>query len=130
VGLWRVRNMPGRGMLLETDAALDPNEKLKIALSDGIILCGRFVWSGDGRCGVAFNQPICVGEGLRQLVAARESESYRPLRLRVRCPARLMIEEKQIDIMVTSISQFGIGFEHQSELPEAATVDLVLADGV
>lgn len=127
-GLWRVKNMSDRGMLLATDAAITPNEKLQIVLSETITLSGRVVWSGDGQCGVMFDQPICAGETLRQLVAERETKNYRPLRLQVRCPARLLVESDEKAIVVTSISQFGIGFAHEQELPEAARVDLALTD--
>jgi hypothetical protein len=127
-GLWRVKNMSDRGMLFATDAAITPNEKLEIVLSETIILSGRVVWSGDGQCGVLFDQPICAGETLRQLVAEREAKDYRPLRLEVRCPAKLLIEAEERTIVVTSISQFGVGFACEDGLQEGARVDLALAD--
>lgn len=129
-GLWRVRNMSDRGMLLETDATVVPNERLEIALSENIILPGRVVWSDEGRCGIAFDESISVAAMLQQLVAEREADGYRPLRLRVRCPARLLADAVEREVIVTSISQFGVGFTHEGALPESANVHVALADGV
>ena len=129
-GLWRVRNMSDRGMLLETGAAVVPNERLDIALSETIVLSGRVVWSSEGRCGIAFDKSICAGQVLRRLVEERETDGYRPLRLQVRCVARLLTDADEMEIMVTSISQFGAGFIYEGMLREAASVHLALADGV
>src|SRR3546814_1678492 len=68
-GLWRVRNMSNRGMLFEVDVPVSPNERLTIILSDAIRLTGRVMWSGDGRCGIVFDEPVHIGELLRALVA-------------------------------------------------------------
>jgi len=130
VGLWRVRNMSDRGMLLETDATVAPNERLKIALSESVILPGRVVWSDEGRCGIAFDTSISVAAVLQQLVAEREADGYRPLRLRVHCPARLLAEAVEREIIVTSISQCGVGFTYEGALPDAANVHVALANGV
>lgn len=129
-GLWRVKNMSDRGMLLESGAAVIPNEKLEIALSETIIVSGRVVWSGGEQCGIAFDKPVDAGDILRQLAAERESDGYRPLRLQVRVPANLLIETEEKKVIVTSLSQRGAGFAYEGELREAAQVSLALPDGI
>lgn len=129
-GLWRVKNMSDRGMLFECGAAVAPNEKLEIALSETVILTGWVAWSGDGKCGVAFDKPIRAAELLRDLVAERETDRYRPLRLPVCFPAKLLVEAEEIEIAVTSLSQCGVGITCTRELQKAAQVDIALADGV
>lgn len=130
VGLWRVKNMSDRGMLLESGAAVVPNETLEVALSETIIVSGRVVWSGGEQCGLAFDTPIDAGDILRQLATERESDGYRPLRLQVRLPANLLVETEEKKIIVTSLSQRGAGFAYEGELREAAQVSLALPDGV
>lgn len=129
-GLWRVKNMSDRGMLFESGAAVAPNEKLEIALSETVILTGWVAWSGDGKCGVAFDKPIRAADLLRELVAERETDRYRHLRLPVCFPAKLLVEAQEREITVTSLSQFGVGITYKGQLREAAQVDLALADGV
>jgi len=129
-GLWRVRNMSDRGMLLETGAIVLPDEKLTVALSETVIVAGRVAWASEGRCGIAFDEAISVSDVLRQLVAEQESKSFRPLRLQVRCSARLLVDAEPIEIMVNTISQLGVGFAYEGDLQEEAQVGLMLADNI
>lgn len=129
VGLWRVKNMSDRGMLLESGATVVPNDKLEVALSETILVSGRVVWSGGEQCGIAFDKPIDAGDILRQLAAERESDGYRPLRLQVRVPAKLLVDTEERKIIVSSLSQRGAGFAYEGELREAAQVSLALPDG-
>lgn len=127
-GLWRVRNMSDRGMHLEADVVVAPDERLDIALSETVTLTGSVKWASAGRCGVQFDSPVRVGELLRHLVAAREEPGYRPLRLPVRCSARLLTGPDEVDITITSISQNGMGFVHDGALQAAGSVLVALAD--
>lgn len=129
-GLWRVKNMSDRGMLFECGAAVAPNEILEISLSETVKLTGWVAWSGDGKCGIAFNKPIRAAELLRELVAERETDRYRHLRLSVCFPAKLLVHAQEQNITVTSLSQFGVGIACNGELQQAAQVNLALADGV
>ncbi|MBL0915246.1 MAG: PilZ domain-containing protein, partial [Sphingopyxis sp.] len=58
VGLWRVRNMSDRGMMLAADVPITVGEHLEIALSDAVSVKGTVVWSEGGRCGVAFDEEV------------------------------------------------------------------------
>ena len=129
-GLWRVKNMSDRGMLFESGAAVAPNEKLEIALSETVILTGWVAWSGDGKCGVAFDKPIRAAELLRELVAERETDRYRHLRIPVCFAAKLLVDGEEREIVVTSLSQFGVGITYKGDLRETALVHVALADGV
>src|SRR3546814_11260847 len=80
-GLWRVRNISDHGMMLATTIAVDPGERLQVALSEQVMLTGKVVWARDGRCGVAFDAVIDAVDILRRLAAERQSGEYRPPRL-------------------------------------------------
>lgn len=129
-GLWRVRNMSNRGMLLETGATVTPGEPLIVALSKTVRLGGRVVWSDNGQCGVAFDKAISVGAVLRQLVAEQESEDFRPLCLSVRCSARLLTDDDPKEIIVTRLSQSGVSFTYEGDLQDDAKADVAFADNV
>ncbi|MBB4633915.1 PilZ domain-containing protein [Sphingosinicella soli] len=129
-GLWPVRSMYDRGMMFDVGLYVRPNEKLLISLSDTICLWGRVVWSGDGRCGVAFDRPIRHGEVMGQLIAEQESERYRPLRLTVSCLGQLLTEEQWLKVEVVSLSQNGAEIAVTGALKVGAGVDLALRDGL
>src|SRR3546814_1194656 len=61
-GLWRVRNISDRGMLLAADVPIAGGEKLEIALSATVVIRGEVVWSHAGRCGVSFDQEVDVAD--------------------------------------------------------------------
>src|SRR3546814_19166973 len=67
-GLWRVRNISDHGMMLATTIAVDPGERLKVALSEQVMLTGKVVGAGDGRCGVAFARVLDAVDIERQSV--------------------------------------------------------------
>lgn len=81
VGLWRVRNISDSGMMLRTRIPLDHGERLSIALSDSLSMEGRVMWSRNGHCGVAFDQPIDSAGVLKTLAAEQGEPTYRPPRL-------------------------------------------------
>ena len=88
MGLWRVRNISDRGIMLATRLEVTPGEPLLINLSDSICVGGRAVWWDGERCGVAFDQPIDCAATLAALVAEQKQPHYRPPRLAVRTPSR------------------------------------------
>src|SRR3546814_3573115 len=65
-GLWRVRNISDHGMMLATTVAVDPGERLQIALSEQTRLTGKVVWTREGRCGVEFDEAVDAVDILRR----------------------------------------------------------------
>lgn len=130
VGLWRVRNMSDRGMMLAADVPIMIGEKLEIALSDAVTVSGKVVWSEDGRCGVAFDQEVDVADVLKRLAAEQRASGYRQPRLPVHTQAQLITDEGTSEIELVDLSQSGAGYIHDGQLEIGKEVDLVLASGI
>src|SRR3546814_19403817 len=76
-GLWRVRNISHRGMMLAADVPIAVGEKLEIALSDTAVIPGEVVWSDAGRCGVSFDKEVDVPDVLKRLAAEQRGPGHR-----------------------------------------------------
>jgi hypothetical protein len=130
LGLWRIRNISDRGMMLLTHVEVGAGERLSVALSDKVSVEGRVVWSGDGRCGLAFDEPIDCAAVLRDLVADQRSSEYRPPRLPVSARALAYDETGIHPVKIRDLSQHGIGFEHHGQFRAGMKVLLVLENGI
>jgi hypothetical protein len=129
-GLWRVRNMSDRGMMLAADVPISIGEALEIALSDTVVIRGKVVWSEGGRCGVAFDKEVDVADVLKQLAAEQRATGYRQPRLPVHTVAEVVTDEGSSRIELVDLSQHGAGFVHDGHLEVGKELDLVLAGGV
>ena len=129
-GLWRVRNMSDKGMMLAAEVPIAVGEKLEIALSDTVTLKGEVVWSEGGRCGVAFDKEVDVADVLKQLAAEQRATGYRQPRLPVRTQAQVVTDSGTSQIELVDLSQNGAGFVHDGHLEVGKEFDLVLAGGV
>ncbi|WP_332817820.1 PilZ domain-containing protein [Sphingopyxis sp.] len=129
-GLWRVRNISDRGMMLAADVPITVGEKLEIALSDTVVLQGEVVWSDAGRCGVEFDKAVNVADVLKQLAAEQRATGYRQPRLPVRTQAQAVTDEGTSQIELVDMSQNGAGFVHDGHLEVGKELELVLAGGV
>lgn len=129
-GLWRVRNMSNRGMMLAADVPVAVGERLEVALSDRIAVRGHVVWAKEGRCGVAFDEEVDVAHMLRRLAAEQRAGDHRQLRLPVRMAARAVMEYQTIDIELIDLSQSGAGFRHDGRIEAGREIELVLASGI
>jgi len=130
VGLWRVRNMSDRGMMLAADVPITVGEVLEIALSDTVAVRGKVVWSEGGRCGVEFDKEVDVADVLKQLAAEQRASGYRQPRLPVHTRAQLVTDEGTSEIELVDLSQSGAGYVHGDLLEVGKEVDLVLASGI
>lgn len=130
VGLWRVRNMSDRGMMLAADVPVAVGEKLEIALSDAVVVRGKVVWSEGGRLGVEFDREVDVADVLKQLAAEQRASGYRQPRLPVHTRAKVTTDEGTSDIELVDLSQSGAGFVHDGALEVGKEVDLALASGI
>ena len=130
VGLWRVRNMSDRGMMLAADVPITVGEPLEIALSDAVIVRGKVVWSEGGRCGVEFDEEVDVAAVLKQLAAEQRASGYRQPRLPVHTRAELITDEGTSAIELVDLSQSGAGYIHDGHLEVGKEVELVLASGI
>ncbi len=129
-GLWRVRNMSDRGMMLAADVPISVGEALEIALSDTVVIRGKVVWSEGGRCGVAFDKEVDVAEVLKRLAAEQRATGYRQPRLPVHTVAEVVTDEGASRIELVDLSQHGAGFIHDGHFEVGKELDLVLAGGV
>lgn len=129
-GLWRVRNISNRGMMLAADVPIQVGEHLRIALSDSVVVSGKVVWAKEGRCGVAFDAEVDVAETLKQLAAEQRATGYRQPRLPVRKRAKLVVENQTSEIELVNLSQNGAGFVHDGHLPVGKEVELLLTDTI
>lgn len=129
-GLWRVRNISDKGMMLAAEVPITVGEKLEIALSDTVTLQGEVVWSEDGRCGVAFDKEVDVADVLKQLAAEQRATGYRQPRLPVRTQAQAVTDDGTSQIELVDLSQNGAGFIHDGHLEVGKEFELVLAGDV
>ena len=129
-GLWRVRNISDRGMMLAADVSISVGEQLHIALSDTVQLRGKVVWSDEGRCGVAFDQEVDVADVLKKLAAEQRATGYRQPRLPVQSRAQAVTDEGTGSIELVDLSQHGAGFLHDGHFEVGKELDLILPGGV
>ena len=129
-GLWRVRNMSDRGMMLAADVPISVGEQLEIALSDAVVVCGKVVWSEGGRCGVAFDQEVDVADVLKRLAAEQRASGYRQPRVPVHTLAQVITDEGTSQIELADLSQSGAGFVHDGLLEVGKELELVLAGDI
>ena len=112
VGLWRVRNISDRGIMLETSVQLVPGERLTIGLSDAIAVEGHVVWWDGERCGVAFDTPIDCAAALQALVEEQKQPGYRPPRLAVATRAIAWCDKGLHTVRIYNLSHHGAAFTH------------------
>lgn len=129
VGLWRVRNISNEGLMLAADIPATVGETLEISLSEMTALSGTIIWAKDGRCGVAFGEPIDAAAVLRDLAVEQRAEGYRALRLPVEVEAVIALHDDARPIDLVDISQQGAGFRYDRVLDPGVEVDLILPGG-
>lgn len=126
IGLAHVRNVSDGGMMVHTDMALAPNEKVEIMLSADLLMAGRIVWSDRGRYGVAFLQTQDAEEIVAALMHEQKAESYRAQRLPVDAEAILVTSSQAYPIDLVDISANGAGFRTSLTLEAGQIVELLL----
>lgn len=130
LGLWRVRNISDRGMMLATGVKVAPGEHLSIALSDTATVEGKAVWCANGRCGIVFDRPIDSAALLAALVAEQRAPDYREPRLPVNTRALAYDETGIHSVKLCDMSQHGIGFTHHGRFQPGMKVKLLLENGI
>ncbi len=126
IGLWRVRNISEKGMMLATNTPLASGEPVAISLSEDTMINGRIVWADKGQCGVEFDEAIDVEAMLADLARQQSAESYRALRLPVDAEAILTTNVASYAIDLVNISQHGAGFRSTIQVNAGALVDILL----
>lgn len=129
VGLWRVRNISDRGMMLETKVKVVPGESLSIHLSDAVAVAGKAIW-WDGRyCGVELDEPIDCAATLERLHVEQRSPRFRPLRLPVAARATAYCERGLHMVKVVNLSPYGASFEHDGCFTPGMSTLLLFENG-
>ncbi len=131
VGLWLVRNLSDRGMMLSADVPIAVGERLQIALSDTVVFDAKVVWSKDGRCGVTLDEEVDGAGVLKRLAAEQRAGDYRAPRLPVHTRAQAVSEEGVTsEIELVDMSQNGAGYIHGDHLEVGKQFQVVLAGGI
>ena len=128
-GLWRVRNISDRGIMLATKVQVVPGECLTVNLSDNVSIEGRAVWWDGERCGVAFDEPIDCAAVLEGLVAERQAAGYRPPRLEVATRAIAWCDKGMHTVRVYNLSHHGAAFTHDGCFREGMAAKLHFETG-
>lgn len=130
MGLWRVRNISDRGMMLSADVDVNIGEKLHISLSPTVDMRATVVWARKGQCGVAFEAPIDVAEVLRNLAAEQQSNGYRQPRLPFGREAEISVNGEVHSIHLINLSHSGVGFLHDGSLEIGKALQLMITPSV
>lgn len=130
IGLWRIRNISSRGMMLAADVDVSIGEVLEIALSESIVVHGHIVWSKEGRCGVEFAEKIDVGGVLKTLAQEQREQGYRQPRLPFQHSAEIFVEGHPFRVQMVNISHSGVGIVFHGELNIGQPVGLMMPDQV
>lgn len=125
VGLWRVRNISDKGMMLAANVDVTVGEHLEISLSNSMKISGRVQWSKQGRCGVLLDEEIDVAATLAALVDEQHAECRRALRLPVVLEALVAQKDGTQPINLVDISQHGAGFSYYCQLAPGTELDLL-----
>lgn len=129
VGLWRVRNISGGGMMLATQVQVIPGERLTLNLSNTVSLEGRAIWWDGERCGVSFEDEIDCAAVLESLVAAQKSAGYRPPRLAVATRAIAYCDKGLHTVRLYNLSHRGAAFTHDGCFREGMATKLHFETG-
>jgi hypothetical protein len=130
LGLWRVRNISDRGMMLTTSIRVVPGEQLSIELSDQCTIEGQVVWCEKGQVGVEFTAPIDCAETLQLLAEECRSPDHRAPRLYVDAPALAYDETGIHSIRICDLSQQGVKFAHRGGFHPGMKVKLLMENGL
>jgi hypothetical protein len=129
LGLWRVRNISDRGLMLKAGTSVEVGDHLSVSLSDKVVKTGRVKWCEGGNCGIEFDVPIDCAETLKDLVAEQRECDYRPPRIAVDAHAIAYCESGMHPVRVHDLSQHGIGFAHHGGFSPGMEVKLALESG-
>jgi len=129
VGLWRVRNMSDRGMMLSTRVQVVPGEQVRVSLSDNVSIPARAVWWDGERCGVAFDEPIDCAAMLEALVVEQKGSRYRAPRLNVATRAIAYCDKGLHTVRVYNMSHYGAAFFHDGCFREGMAAKLHFETG-
>ncbi|WP_242123779.1 PilZ domain-containing protein [Sphingobium sp. Sx8-8] len=110
--LCRIRNLSSGGLMAEAHVPLTEDDPVRIELKAGDQLSGRVRWTTAGRMGIAFDQPIEVGETLaRAMVRTAEQGLVRAPRFAVDCPVELRSDGRRHTGRLINVSQGGARLE-------------------
>lgn len=104
--LCRIRNISTRGMMLETGAALDTGQRVRVELRNLQAVEGRIVWIKSDRTGLQFDAPVGI-DLLRARVGRRGAPRPRAPRVSTECPVLVRIEGRVSRAILLDLSSSG-----------------------
>ena len=131
VGLYRVRNISDKGMMLDTHSALEAGERVLIELTEPFAIEGSVLWAEESRCGIAFVRPIdCAALLYAQAVRKRDDRRGGALRLATMRLATAYAEHGIRAVRVTNVSHRGMGLAHDGSLADGMLLKVVVENGI
>lgn len=125
--LCRIRNISSGGMMVEAPGAFAIGDLVKIEPKVGQHLQGRVRWAEPGRMGVAFAQPIDVGEFLAQTsLPGTGGEEVRSPRFDTDCGAELRVRGQVLPARLVNLSLGGAGLRGCGELAQGELLALTI----
>jgi hypothetical protein len=131
VGLYRVRNISDKGMMLDTHSELAAGERVLIELTEPFAIEGSVLWSAETRCGIEFVRPIdCAALLHAQAVRKRDDRRGGGLRLATMRLATAYAEHGIRAVRVTNASHRGMGLAHDGSLEEGMLLKVIVENGI
>lgn len=129
-GLARVRNISDGGMKLDLTLPILLGDRVRVELSEDVVLMGAVVWTNGDECGLKFDQPIDSIAALRESSDATRAPGARPPRLPTDISALVVTERGPSAVKVQNVSQRGMKIVHDGSFTPGLHVRVRLPSGI
>ncbi|HUD95490.1 PilZ domain-containing protein [Sphingobium sp.] len=117
--LCRIRNLSSGGLMAEVHVPLTEGDPVEIELKAGDRLSGEVRWVMAGRMGIAFDNPVEVGNVLaRAAIRSSEQGLVRAPRFAAECPVDLRGDGRRHTGQLVNVSQGGARLHVDMELEQ------------
>jgi hypothetical protein len=129
-GLARVRNISDGGMRLNLGLTVFLGDRVRVGLSDSLVIEGTVVWTNGDECGLKFDRTIDSIGALRESCAERRLPDARAPRLPTAITALASSERGSRSVKVCDVSQRGMKIKHDGSFTPGISVKLTLPSGI
>lgn len=106
-----IRNISPGGLMGKLHTNLAPGERVTVEIRSGRLIPGHIAWSHDNLVGVQFDERIDVLEVLHAPMHGESGLTQRMPRLRIACPASLLVNGSRQTVNLVDVSQGGAKIE-------------------
>ncbi len=117
-------------MMLSLGIPVLIGDRVRVSLSDNLVIDGRVVWTNGDECGVKFDQDLDSIAALRQTADEIRTGATRPPRLSLGVPAVVSSEHGLKPTRVSDISQRGMKISHDGSFKPGLSVKVMLQSGI